>query len=73
MSDHSFHKCQDEKCYACSGDLAWCIECRGAEGTLPTECPGEPMGSERAEDVYRGRVDFRGGAWVDLKSDLVKP
>lgn len=69
MSDHSFHKCQSKRCYACSGDLTWCIEW----GTLPTECPGEPMGAERAEDVYRGRVDFRGGVWVDLKTDLVKP
>lgn len=40
-----------------------CTTCNGAEGTLPTDCPGVKMTSEQQDAVYAGRLDFRGGAW----------
>lgn len=43
--------------------LGYCDVCHGAEGTLPTECPGEPMGTERGDLVYRAVLDFKSGRW----------
>ncbi len=41
-----------------------CSVCGGAEGSLPTECPGVRMGPYLRERVYAGRYDFRDGRWV---------
>jgi hypothetical protein len=38
--------------------------CGGAEGALPTECPGELMSFERMQLVYAEQLDFRDGCWV---------
>ena len=46
------------------GGLAQCLVCNGAEGSLPTECPGQPMTSHQDMDVYADRADFVRGAWV---------
>lgn len=48
--------------------LAHCKVCGGAEGSLPTLCPGRRMTEQEERDVYAGRLDFTngpmsGGAW----------
>lgn len=32
--------------------------CGGAEGTLPSECPGREMTMEEEKGVYLGELDF---------------
>lgn len=43
--------------------LLYCRLCCCAEGELPTECPGEEVNSGARYDIYRGRIDFKRGAW----------
>lgn len=67
MTSHTFYKytdCENPHCNFCVGGLAYCTVCEGAEGLLPTECPGEPMDSETENLVYNEAVDFIGGKWV---------
>ena len=54
----------DCQCYECRSELAACVKCRGCEGGLPTDCPGEPMSGELQHDVYHGRTDYRNGRWL---------
>ena len=55
--------CDEMKgCNACN--LYICRVCGGAEGTLPTECPGTKMLEEHAQLVYTSTLDFRGGQWM---------
>lgn len=44
------------------GGLGICKVCGLAEGSLTTECPGEPSG-EKGEDVYAGKLDYVDGSW----------
>lgn len=44
-------------------DLCECTVCRGAEGSIPTDCPGRPMTSAEQDEVHAGRVDYRDGSW----------
>lgn len=53
-------------CMICDGGLFLCGVCGGAEGSLPSECPGERMTTAQEEAVYAGRLDFRQGAWRAL-------
>ncbi len=62
MSAHVFHECNEER----YGGLAWCKVCNGAEGSLPSECPGDKMTEDREREVYAAKLDFRGGEWVEL-------
>jgi hypothetical protein len=66
---HQFHRPRDhveswqsDSCQACV--LAFCKVCKGAEGSLPTHCPGERMGGDVADAVYAELVDFKNGEWV---------
>lgn len=43
--------------------LAHCKVCGGAEGSLPTDCPGRLMTAEEQDEVYAGARDFRAGFW----------
>jgi hypothetical protein len=54
-------------CVICEGGLSFCRVCRGAEGTLTTDCPGEPMSEALENAVFRGKVDFRSGIWLSLE------
>lgn len=38
--------------------LALCRVCGGAEGTLPTCCPGRRLTPKEEEEIYRGELDF---------------
>lgn len=65
---HTWHKCSDENdasCFVCSGDLCLCTVCGGAEGSLPTHCPGYRMSELQHDLVYAGRLDYRDNNWVD--------
>jgi hypothetical protein len=42
----------------CRGGLGICKVCIGAEGALPTHCPGVPMTEEQMDDVYECRRDY---------------
>jgi len=49
--------------------LAHCLVCGGAEGSLPTHCPGERMPAELQDAVYAGQVDYVCGHWVACMAD----
>ena len=46
--------------------LSACSVCRGAEASLPTECPGEKMTAERQDEVQFHKMDFVHGKWISL-------
>lgn len=48
----------------CEGGLFSCVRCHGAEGSLPTECPGFPMLEWNSDAVMTGLIDFKRGRWV---------
>jgi hypothetical protein len=62
---HRLHQCNDERCYPCENGLSVCEVCGGAEGMLPTECPGQKMTEAVMQAVMDDRVDFRGGLWIE--------
>lgn len=43
--------------------LAHCKVCGGAEGSLPTDCPGQLMSEQQEDAVYKGWMDFKDGVW----------
>jgi hypothetical protein len=70
---HVFYKCSgtddwcvEGQCQWCEGGLAYCPTCGGAEGSLPTECPGGEMDLVTQDRVAKGEVDFVNGTWVEL-------
>lgn len=67
--DHQYLKhrdCELMHCHICDGGLAVCTVCKGAEGSLPTECPGLQMSAAQQEAVYQGHMDYQNGKWVKL-------
>lgn len=56
--------CTREFCFICEGSLASCLTCRGAEGSLPTDCPWRPMSSDEQEAVMGGTIDYISGHWI---------
>jgi hypothetical protein len=50
-------------------DLAHCKICNGAEGSLPTDCPGVKMTSEEEDAVYDGKINFISGEWTNKIND----
>jgi len=62
MNGHEYYVCPDDcdnpRCKFCRGGLAACTVCGGAEGSLPSHCPGRKMTSEEQELVYTARLDF---------------
>lgn len=76
MSEHIKQACTSDTCggtcAACT--LFVCAACGLSEGALTSECPGEVgdvrfgLWSDRADAVYDGRLDFRGGQWVEETS-----
>jgi len=55
---HILHKCENscDNCVICSGGLALCTICGGAEGSLLTTCPGYKLSNETLDACYRGNV-----------------
>lgn len=46
--------------------LTQCELCGGAEGTLPSHCPGNRMSPSMGDLVYQGKLDFKDGKWIDI-------
>ena len=44
--------------------LSLCKICGGAEGAMPTDCPGTTISGQQLDDIYAGRLDFVGNDWV---------
>ena len=44
--------------------LTLCKVCRGAEGAMPTDCPGERLTGDQLDEIYSHRLDYKGGEWV---------
>lgn len=67
---HHRYRCREscEGCCICDGGLYSCTRCHGAEASLPTDCPGEPMSHGLQDDVAAGLRDYRWreGGWVLL-------
>lgn len=62
---HKFHRCSEFDCYTCDGGLAFCDVCKGAEVSLPTDCPGAPMQEELQDAVQAGTLDYtRKDGWT---------
>lgn len=58
-------------CMVCEGGLALCVVCGGAEGSMPSDCPGHRMEPEVQDAVYAGEVDYdRREGWVQRPSGL---
>lgn len=56
--------CEEFHCPICDGGLEVCSVCGGAEGALPTECPGTRMNADLQDRVYAGLADFKDGKWI---------
>ncbi len=52
-------------CNICDGGLALCVVCGGAEGSMPTDCPGVALAGSTLEAIYAGTTDFRDGEWIN--------
>jgi hypothetical protein len=55
MTEHKLHDRDD--------GLAHCMVCGGAEGSMPTECPGVRMTPEQEQAVYDGRLNYAMRQW----------
>ena len=52
-------------------ELDYCTRCIGLEGSLTTDCPGQPMAEEESARVYAGGYDYRAGeGWVRKPSPM---
>lgn len=51
--------CDKLYCMFCEGGLASCVRCNCDEGTLPDECPGVPVPSDKQDLIYTGKLNYR--------------
>ncbi len=56
------------QCMFCDGGLTACTVCNGFEGAMTTQCPGRRMTTTENDEVYAGKLDFRGGRWAAATS-----
>jgi hypothetical protein len=56
--------CDAVHCNIC--DLFTCSRCGASEGEMPFECPGIKMTVEQKDAVMDGKLDYRGGDWIQL-------
>lgn len=45
--------------------LSLCRVCGGAEGAMPTECPGAKLKADQLDRILAGTLDFKNGAFVE--------
>lgn len=50
--------CDKQGCMFCDGGLFSCVRCKGFEGSLPTDCPGERMSEVFQDRVYAGEINY---------------
>ena len=69
---HKYARCTNRwcpGCHLCHGGIAVCVRCRGTEGSLPSDCPGDMMTREQEAAVYAGELDWQKGyGWVNEPS-----
>lgn len=67
--DHTLEECNcgRPRCNICRGGLTTCEVCGGAEGSLPTDCPGYALSRAERTAILEGRVDFESGEWFNLQ------
>lgn len=65
--------CAEGRCPFCEGGLFLCVVCGGAEGDMPTDCPGHRMHDAERAAVMNGHLDFRGGRWVCTSEEARRP
>ncbi len=59
--------CIEGRCMFCDGGLSMCVICGGAEGSLPTDCPGARMSDAQETAIMAGQLDYRrDGGWRHL-------
>lgn len=46
--------------------LAQCVVCKGAEGQLPSECPGYTLSPAGKDLILAGKIDYKNGKWTGL-------
>jgi hypothetical protein len=46
--------------------VSHCVVCGGAEGGLPTECPGRKLTAEEGDQIYDGLLDYKDGQWTNF-------
>ena len=65
MTTHTLHKCERDcaGCVYCLGGLAFCDVCKGAEASLPTDCPSRRLTADEQDAIQAGTVDYVGGKW----------
>lgn len=64
---HTWHTCDcgEGPCNYCGGGLASCDVCHGAEGALPTDCPGVAIEYETLNRIHAGEIDYRADrGWI---------
>jgi len=68
------HEDGGSACWSCNG-LSMCVLCGGAEGAIPTDCPGEWMHDIVEQEVFDGELDFRRvlGGWVRMSNRGTPP
>lgn len=60
-------RCDTPYCPYCEGGLSFCMTCKCAEGSLPTDCPGEQVTDQTESDIYDRKIDFiENEGWVEL-------
>lgn len=63
--------CIDVHCNIC--DLYICAVCNCAEGSLPTDCPGDKISGDLQDLIYNQVIDFKDGEWIALSGGRYKP
>jgi hypothetical protein len=65
---HKLFRCDSRECMGCQfceGGLAFCTVCKGAEATLPTDCPGTPIAEWDSVLIQNGLLDYnRKLGWI---------
>lgn len=74
MSKHIPYVCKDThdypNCMFCHGGLFACSRCGCCEGATTTECPGVKLSMQQLDDIYAGKLDFKGGQWVEGDGEM---
>lgn len=50
-----------------------CKRCGGAEGALPSKCPGRRMTGAELNAVYSGALDYNGKVWTYPRHGMHEP
>ncbi len=67
MSEHQLHSCNEDNCFVCRGGLSFCEVCKGAEASLPTDCPGRRLTHTEEDAIVAGALNFVDGQWKETR------